>query len=373
MIIDECLLVLVHSQAEPTPPRPTNRSAAARRSTGFIPQDVVGVGPAMPMHSIGELSLVGRVDAMPAMQTIRRMRAPTSMATRPRLGHARAPVQGKLVLPRERTQESIARRDAAATPTTVTPRKPRTPRVKSTDAPSVRRARRGKCSDSAVRSAPAPHVVTTYHSLIANLQTPDASMKARAIEIASRDISSEPVLPINTAIRIVLQATLDLGRPYDTNMLAATFGITRSLVMQSLRKYYKGFMEQSLFTEELFVPTYLWLYGLGGDTQRVKKIVRAIKLSGAAEPGSRSVFAIARDFVILYVTEVMHGVEVKCELAGLSSVAAVMASITPPTEAPTSFVEMTNSFLYRARMTGRSVVRAQVDDYPTVGSLFADD
>jgi hypothetical protein len=355
MIIDECQLVFIQSQAAPPPPRLTARSrAAANRRAAAAPEQPPKSPekrPAMALHSIEELSLISYVEAMPVMQSTQRTRAPTTMSARPRLGRVRAPV--KPIPPRAKDEEPLLNKK---------PINRRKPLALETEILRVR--------------AP-PQSAITYQSLIEKLTTPDNGMKTRALEIANNLVRSEPVLPIHTAIRIVLQATLDLGRPYDTNMLAATFGVTRSLVMQALRKYYEDFTEQSHFTEALFVPTYLWLYGCLEEDHAVERVNKAIELSGAAEPGCRSVFAIARDFVILYVSEVIYGAEgsqTRPELAGLSSVAAVMSSIVVNPEVPPCFLEMTNSFLYRARMTGRLVMRAKTDlihsKGGTIGGLF---
>lgn len=349
MIIDECLLVFIQSQAEPPPPRLTARSrAAANRRAAAAPEQPPKSPekrPTMALHSIEELSLISYVEAMPVMQSAQRTRAPTTMSARPRLGRVRAPV--KPILPRE--EPHVPRKTTSR----------RKPLALESEIPKVR-----------VQPQ-------SYQALIEKLTTPDIGMKTRALEIANTVVRSEPVLPIHTAIRIVLQATLDLGRPYDTNMLAATFGVTRSLVMQALRKYYQDFKEQSHFTEALFVPTYLWLYGCLEEEHAVERVNKAIELSGAAEPGCRSVFAIARDFVILYVSEVIYGAEgsqTRPELAGLSSVAAVMSGIVVKPDVPPCFLEMTNSFLYRARMTGRLVMRAKTDlvhsKGGTIGGLF---
>lgn len=217
--------------------------------------------------------------------------------------------------------------------------------------------------------------VVTFQSLIDNIETIDTAMKERAQLISLRPIVSEPVMPIHTAIRVVLQATLDLGRPYDTNMLASTLSTTRSIVMQAMRKSYDGLSEQSDLTEADFVPTYLWIYGMSGDEDAADRVKNAIVVSGAGEPGCRSVFAIARDFVILYISEVLYGVESvaeRPELAGLASAAAVMSSLTSgSTTVPKGFLEMTNSFLYRARMTARAVMRARTPLLAARGGAFS--
>ncbi len=158
-------------------------------------------------------------------------------------------------------------------------------------------------------------------------------------------------------------------------MLAVTFGVSRNLVMQALRKHYQDFSEQSSFTEAMFVPTYLWIYGIEDDEEGsiCSSIVKAIDLSGTAEPGCRSVFAIARDFVILYLSEVVHGAEASAnrELGGLSSITAVMSGIKIKEDVPPSFLEMSNAFLYRARMTGRQVLKARVETVRSCGGTIA--
>ncbi len=343
MIIDECLLVFVHSQAEPVVPRPS-RARKPKAKEEEVKVDLPQASSA-PMHSIEELAIIGCVDSMPVMQATKRVRAPTTMAARPRLGRSRQPVA-----PTE-------------------PRRTRRSPVSELASQHKRSSRRKPLAASppAPRAVRVPATANTPTSLIANLTSPDTKMIEMALELSRVDVISEPVLPIHTAIRTVLQATLILGRPYDTNMLSSTFGVSRSVVMQSLRKYYEGFVEQSMFTEEVFVPTYLWLYGLEGNKEAIESISRAIKISGAAEPGSRSAFAIARDFVILYITEVIHDARSKSDLAGLSSVAAVINSIKTTSAVPPCFIEITNSFLYRARMTGRAVLRAK----PELGGIIA--
>lgn len=342
MIIDECLLVYVHSQEEPPPPKLTTRAAkraAALRAENPQELQIPTTAPKSAMHSIDELSIIGCFDAMPAMQAVRRVRAPMNMSVRPRLSRSRGPAPRREDLDRKIIKKS-----------------------KSQDG-EYRQPRR-KASEVKTRIPP---FLATPLSIITSLQTVDSKMKARAIELASEDIHCEPVIPMNTAIRVVLQATLDLGRPYDTNMLASTMGVTRSLVMQSLRKYYQDFVEQSLFTEADFVPTYLWLYGLDDDPSRAEAVKRAIKLSGADQPGSRSVFAIARDFVILYTSEMICGTE----LSALSSVTAMMNKIKIPKDVPPCFLEMTNSFLYRARMTGRTVLKTKPELIEACGGTIA--
>lgn len=393
MIIDECLLVYVHTQEEPPPPRLSTRAkasnvkrsalaAAAAKALGIVPKEEPLVGPELAMHSLDELAIIGTVDAMPVMQATRRIRAPTTMAARPRIGRPRTaapprPPSGERRGPAPRAASASGlRRRPASRPNSgmiFTIGDEEKPRISARRKPLALKDEEPVAYRLKVQPIP-----VTYRTLIGNLSTSDTVMKDRALVLAEQDILSEPVLPMHTAIRVVLQASLDLGRPYDANMLAATFGTTRSLVMQSLRKYYDSFVEQSMFTELDFVNTYLWIYGLasGDDAQTHKtRVIRAIELSGAAEPGCRSVFAIARDFVILYVSEVVYSVDsARIELAGLSSVAAVMQSITSPDDVPSCFLEMTNSFLYRARMTGRLVMRAKTELIKArggrIGSLF---
>lgn len=343
MIIDEYHLVSAYSQAEQAPAKLSSRTKNRVAVMSFTETVQHVEHPVAAMHSIDELSIIGCVDSMPVMQSSRRVRAPANMCARPRLGRPR-PVSKARAVPTKTSPKSAPRKVSS------TRRKPLS-------------------LEHDTRKTP-----TTYRSLITNLTTTDLAMKEAALDLAENPISSEPVLPIHTAIRIVLQATFDLGRPYDTNMLAATFGVTRSLVMQALRKHYDNFIEQSLFTEAHFVPTYLWLYGQQGE-DAMDRIVNAIKISGAAEPGCRSVFAIARDFVILYISEVVYGPhETRAELAGLSSVSALMAAITPDPTVPQGFLEMTNTFLYRARMTGRLVMKEKTslirERGGMLGSLF---
>lgn len=325
MIIDDCLLVLVHSQAEAVPPRVTTRAKILTKKSA--PPVEPKQEQQAAIHSIEELAMIGIIDDMPVMQAARRTRAPATMAARPRV--ARPKVQRKVPI---RTKE---------------PRKP-----------SSRAKKVAEAVPKPVRTQLTPAII------IANLPTPDEKLKERAIEIVQRDIISEPVTAMNTAIRIVMQASLDLGRPYDTNMLAITFSITRSLVMQSLRKHYEDFVEQSLFTEEHFVPTYLWIYGVK-DPESQARVVRAIKDSGVAEPGSRSAFSIARDFVILYISEILHGSRVDG-----ASVLTIMHAIKSPPDVPPTFIDMTNSFLYRARMTGRNILKT-LPSKTNIASLFS--
>lgn len=365
MIIDECLLVLIHSQEDPPPPRPTARKkpsstiGGVNRATAAALEEEHAIAPKNAMHSIDELAIIGCVDSMPVMKSTRRIRAPASMAARPRIGKrfSTAPARSEPPLPPPPPSRRVTTKTQRRKPLAlVSPPRGSAASTRRTSAPIQQQRSR---------------TIVTPQSLIANLDTPDIKVKTRAMELVSQDIKSEPTSPIHTAIRVILQAALELGRPYDTNMLAATFGVTRSLVMQALRKYYEGYAEQSTFTEAHFVPTYLWLYGLEGDEDAVRVVVKAIGISGAAEPGSRSVFAIARDFVILYLSEVVYGAESKGELAGLSSVAAVMHGIKIPEEVPPCFVEMTNSFLYRARMTGRAVMRARPQVVQECGGTIA--
>ncbi len=346
MILDECLLVFTQSQVEPQPARISTRGRRGATTADKTPShDQESPQAIIPIHAVDELTMITCIDAMPAMQTARRVRAPITMSARPRMPRARK-ITPPITAPVRKIQQP------SLPPVAKRSRKP--PTVTAEKIPRVRQ-----------------QVATlTPVTLITSLSTVDLRMKEKALELVSGPIISEPVMPINTAIRAVLQATLDLGRPYDTNMLAATFGVSRSIVMQSLRKYYEDFVEQSLFTEAHFVPTYLWLYGLEGDRAAAERVVAAIKISGVAEPGSRSVFAIARDFVILYISEVVYGSESKAELTGLSSVASVMNSVKIPEAVPHSFVEITNSFLYRARMTGRNVIKNRPELVQSKGGII---
>lgn len=368
MIIDEWLLVYTHTQEDPPPARLSTRAkisnsrrsaAAAAAAAADTPKEEPPiVGPATAMHSLDELALIGSVDAMPVMQSTRRVRAPTTMAARPRLG--RLVIAKPVFLPKRIPGAAAASGTKRAPRATTAPglgsQKTRNPRRKITTVPVI----------------PVVRTIVTHLSIIVDLVTTDTLMKEQAMILANLEINSEPALPIHTAIRIVLQASLNIGRPYDTNMLAATFGTTRSLVMQALRKYYDTFTEQSIFTEADFVPTYLWIYGLSEEKRHALRVIKAIEVSKAGEPGCRSVFAVARDFVILYVSEVVYGEKSGfSELAGLSSVALVMQRITPPPEVLPCFLEMTNSFIYRARMTGRQVMRANEEFGGRIESLFA--
>lgn len=240
--------------------------------------------------------------------------------------------------------------------------RPRAKEIKKKASPKPRIQRIVKSKVPTEALVKQPKVPVTARLILETLVTTDTKMKEKALELVSRDILSEPVIPMNTAIRVAMQASLELGRPYDANMLAATFSVTRSLVMQSLRKYYVGYTEQSEFTERLFVPTYLWVYGVTAEAAE-GRVNHAIDISGAGEPGSRSVFAIARDFVILFVSEILHS-----GTSGLSSISSMMASIKTSEGVPPCFLDMTNSFLYRARMTGRNVIKAK----PELGNMISD-
>lgn len=329
MIIDDCLLVLVHSQAEAVPPRAKKTPLLTRKSAPVVEPPVLPEVQQAAIHSIEELAMIGIIDDMPVMQAVRRSRAPATMAARPRITRPRPEKKAPL-----RTKEPRKRAENAR------------PRAKKTEVAPAR----------PVRTQVTPTV------LITRLNTPDEKLKTRALELTQQEIVSEPAVAINTAVRIVMQASLDLGRPYDTNMLAATFGVSRSLIMQSLRKYYEGFTDQSVFTEKDFIGTYLWIYGIL-ETEARATVEKAIELSSVSLPGSRSVFSIARDFVILYVSEILH--------KEATSVVTIMSSLKIPAEVPPAFVDMTNSFLYRARTTGRSIVKS-LPEKTSIADLFTD-
>lgn len=335
MIDDELGLVLAQSKVEPPSARISASRAAARKLLEE-PREIQHLPPpSCAMHSVEELAMVGMIDVMPVMQVARRKRAPATMSARPRISKAKPPEA-----PRPRGS-----------------RKPRTPKD---GVP-------GKARKPQADAPLPPPSALTHRTLIDNLQTVDLAVKERALQIADLEITSEPVLPIHTAVRVVLQASLELHRPYDTNMLAATFVISRSLVMQSLRKYYHNFIDQSILTEANFVPTYLWLYDLDDD-ESIARVNHAISITDSDKPGCRSVFAVARDFVLLYVTEIASGVAASHDLTALAAATALLSKTVPCESSPPKFLEITNSFLYRARITGRQIMK---DKTGTLASLFA--
>lgn len=381
MLFDECSIILVHSQAVLAP----KRGGGKLQEGGIVMMEkqnsaaTAAQPPVLAIHSSEELFMVGAIDAMPVMQAPRRVRAPITMGARPRLARFKPAAakqrQGGAAAGRHNHTKDSQQASAPAPKKASSSGRGATGRTTKQQAAGGGGGRSKKADAAPPVAKPPPVPPVTYHSLLNALNTPDVEMKARALVLAEQPIVSEPVLAIHTAIRIVLQASLDVGRPYDTNMLASTFGTSRSSVMQSLRKYYGNFVEQSMFTERHFVPTYLWVYGFADDQEAIARIMNAIDLSDAAKPGCRSVFAIARDFVILYISEVMHhqeaappdGIQQAAaigsggggSLVTLASTTAAMAKITSPSTVPRGFLEMTNSFLYRARMTGRQVLRAK--------------
>jgi hypothetical protein len=306
MELDELQLIAESLNTEPPPPRPTLRTQASNlrkkeklKLSGENPDQPLGLTfTGVPTQTTCELQLLGSLDSLTVLQNDRRVKHSTKMSIRPRIsGKKAAPKSSK---PRTRAPTG------------------------ADDRPVSTRAR------SLIR----------YRDLITGLDTVDEIVKERCVEILETDIVSEPVSDIHTAVRILLQASVDLGRPYDTNMLAASFGISRNIVMQSLRKYYTNFLEQSKLQAADFVPTYLWIYGLEDDDDAKTKIIDAIEISRSAEPGCRSVFSVARDFVILYITEYLR---------------ESLDQIPIPSGVPECFSKMVSSFLYRARLTGRTV------------------
>ncbi len=131
------------------------------------------------------------------------------------------------------------------------------------------------------------------------LDMPDTDVFKLCKTLSIQKFQSEPVKSIHTNIRILFHASLMLGRPYDINMMATTLLTTPAIVQQALKKWYKNLISQSEVKEEHFVPTYLWILGFPTSGEAHDRIVRAIRKYGDIYDG-RSVFSIARDYVIIY-------------------------------------------------------------------------
>src|SRR6185437_13112203 len=137
-------------------------------------------------------------------------------------------------------------------------------------------------------------------SIFDTLECADSELLRLCRSLSSQKFVSEPVKPIHTAIRIVFHASILLGRPYDVNMMASVLSIQNTVVVQqALKKWYEGLSSQSELREEHFVSTYLWVLGLPQRGHARDLIVNAINTYGDVYDG-RSVFSIARDYVIIY-------------------------------------------------------------------------
>lgn len=141
------------------------------------------------------------------------------------------------------------------------------------------------------------YATSNFIFIINNLVCEDTQLIREAKKLCQNKIVSETSKQFNHVVRILFESSYLLGRPYDVNMLALLLGSSISDIIEALKKNYKGFVNTSNLKISDFFITYLWILGLNCEPH-ISNVEKFIKYVNRYD--GRSIYAIARDFVIIY-------------------------------------------------------------------------